>query len=124
MPSYAITGTSRGLGVCFYSTFVSFHYSSLCSQLGFVEALSADPSNTVFALARNVSAAEQLNDFVAHHAHKNVYVIEADNNNQKSLQVSYDTIDVSYSLTAARMPRVRSRRSLAESWTCLLTTLL
>ncbi|KLO16138.1 NAD-binding protein [Schizopora paradoxa] len=60
MPSYAITGTSRGIG------------------FGFVRALSADANNTVFALVRDFSTAGQLLDFVKGHPHKNIHVIEAD----------------------------------------------
>ncbi|KLO10723.1 NAD(P)-binding protein [Schizopora paradoxa] len=63
MTSYAVTGSSRGLG------------------LGFVQALAADPSNTVFALVRSISAAPKLHEFVAGHAHKNVHILEADNTN-------------------------------------------
>ena len=56
-------------------------------QLGFVRALSADPSNTVFALVRNEKSATQLQDFVKNHPHKNVHIIEADNTDTKGLQV-------------------------------------
>ncbi|KAI0792952.1 short-chain dehydrogenases/reductase [Irpex lacteus] len=53
MPSYVVTGTSRGLG------------------LGFVQALSADSANIVFAIVRSRSSASQLVEFVAQHPHKN-----------------------------------------------------
>ncbi|KLO12930.1 putative short-chain dehydrogenases/reductase [Schizopora paradoxa] len=74
MPSYVITGTSRGLG------------------LGFVKALSLEPDNTVFALARNVVDATQLSDFVKQHVHKNIHIIEADNTHQKSMQNAADEV--------------------------------
>ncbi|KAI0340284.1 NAD(P)-binding protein [Trametopsis cervina] len=60
MPSYAITGGSRGLG------------------LALVRALSADSDNLVFAIVRSATSAEQLHSFVNGHSHKNVHVIEAD----------------------------------------------
>jgi len=60
MISYAVTGSSRGIG------------------LGFVQALAANPSNTVFALVRNLSSAQMLKEFVNGHPHKNIYVFEAD----------------------------------------------
>jgi len=74
MPSYAITGTSRGIG------------------LAFVKVLGTDPANTVFALARNTGAAQQLNDFVASHKHKNVHVVEADMDDVKSIQNAAETV--------------------------------
>ncbi|KLO10732.1 NAD-binding protein [Schizopora paradoxa] len=65
MMSYAVTGSSRGIG-----------------------ALAADPSNTVFALVRSKSSAQKLQDFVAGHAHKNVHILEADNDNIASIKTA------------------------------------
>ncbi|KLO10731.1 NAD(P)-binding protein [Schizopora paradoxa] len=70
MPSYAVTGSSRGLG------------------LGFVQALAADPSNTVFALVRSISSAPKLQEFVAGHAHKNVHILQADNVDVASIKTA------------------------------------
>ncbi|KLO12358.1 NAD(P)-binding protein [Schizopora paradoxa] len=74
MPSYAITGTSRGIG------------------LTFVKTLSENPANTVFALARNAASAKNLNEFVASHKHKNAHVVESDNDNIESIQNAAETV--------------------------------
>ncbi|KAK6331249.1 hypothetical protein TWF696_003309 [Orbilia brochopaga] len=58
MPSYAITGASRGIG------------------LGFIQVLSKDPSNTVFALVRNPTSSPTLTELAQ--ANKNVHIIQAD----------------------------------------------
>ncbi|KAK0617009.1 putative short-chain dehydrogenases/reductase [Immersiella caudata] len=65
MPSYAVTGTSRGLG------------------LEFVKQLSLAPSNTVFALVRNPSSATSLNQLAAQHP--NLHIIQADITDPQSL---------------------------------------
>jgi len=70
MTSYAITGSSRGIG------------------LGFVQALAVDPSNTVFALVRNVTTAKNLHDFAAAHPHKNVHVFKADLDDISSIKTA------------------------------------
>ncbi|KAI0792951.1 NAD-binding protein [Irpex lacteus] len=76
MPSYVVTGTSRGLG------------------LGFVRAIASNPANVVFALVRAKSSASQLLDFVAQHPHKNVEVIEADNKDARALQLLSPSPDI------------------------------
>ncbi|GJE96843.1 SDR family oxidoreductase [Phanerochaete sordida] len=58
MPSYVVTGASRGIG------------------LQFVRQLSADPSNTVFGLVRNKGTSQRL--LALAHARSNVHVLEAD----------------------------------------------
>ncbi|OCB84179.1 NAD-binding protein [Sanghuangporus baumii] len=72
MVSYVVIGASRGIG------------------LGFVQALSSDPENIVFASVRNKSTTTQLRDFVNSEAnkHKNVVVLEADLNDYKSLKTA------------------------------------
>ncbi|KAI0088700.1 hypothetical protein BDY19DRAFT_985505 [Irpex rosettiformis] len=74
MPSYVVTGSSRGLG------------------LGFVQAISNDPTNAVFAVVRSKSSASQLLDFVAKHSHKNVHIIEANNKDAHALQNAADIV--------------------------------
>ncbi|OCB86052.1 short-chain dehydrogenases/reductase [Sanghuangporus baumii] len=61
-----------------------------CPGLGFVQALSSDPENIVFASVRNKSTTTQLRDFVNSEAnkHKNVVVLEADLNDYKSLKTA------------------------------------
>lgn len=58
MPSYAITGASRGLG---------YEY---------IRQLSANHANTVFALVRSPSTATQLQSLAA--SHKNIHIIQCD----------------------------------------------
>ncbi|KAK3312141.1 putative short-chain dehydrogenases/reductase [Apodospora peruviana] len=65
MSSYAITGTSRGLG------------------LEFVRQLSQSPNNTVFAIARNPDSATKLQDLASQRP--NLHVIKADITDPQSL---------------------------------------
>ncbi|KAK3356634.1 putative short-chain dehydrogenase [Lasiosphaeria hispida] len=65
MSSYAITGTSRGLG------------------LEFVRQLSQNASNTVFAIARNPDSAANLQTLAKQRA--NVHIIKADLSDPQSL---------------------------------------
>jgi len=74
MPSYAVTGTSRGLG------------------LGFVRALSANPANIVFAIVRSLSSADQLQGLVRSHKHDNIHIIEADNTDIQSIKTAAQKI--------------------------------
>ncbi|KAG1886050.1 hypothetical protein F4604DRAFT_1877991 [Suillus subluteus] len=64
MPSYAITGAARGIG------------------FEFVNQLSADSGNIVFALVRNEATANKLKELGRH----NVHIIEADITNDKALK--------------------------------------
>ncbi|KAJ7726931.1 hypothetical protein B0H16DRAFT_1735431 [Mycena metata] len=63
MPSYVVTGASRGIG------------------LAFVKELSADSQNTVFAIVRNKSTATHLTALLRN----NVVVLEADATDAKAL---------------------------------------
>ncbi|KAF3923877.1 hypothetical protein ABW21_db0208745 [Orbilia brochopaga] len=58
MPSYAITGASRGIG------------------FGWIQVLSKDPSNTIFALVRNPTSSPALTELAK--VNKNVHIIQAD----------------------------------------------
>jgi NAD(P)-dependent dehydrogenase (short-subunit alcohol dehydrogenase family) len=64
MPSYAITGAARGIG------------------FEFVNQLSADSGNTVFALVRSKNNANKLTELRRH----NVHIIEADITDNKALK--------------------------------------
>ncbi|KAG4293422.1 hypothetical protein FPRO06_00007 [Fusarium proliferatum] len=59
MPSYLVTGVSRGLG------------------FGFIQVLSSNPDNTIIGLARNKAAAEKKLAEELGSPH-NVYILEAD----------------------------------------------
>ncbi|KLO12360.1 NAD-binding protein [Schizopora paradoxa] len=72
MPSYAITGTSRGIG------------------LAFIKELGSNPENTVFAMARNVSGATELNALAE--KYKNVHIVETDIDDLKSIQKAAETV--------------------------------
>jgi NAD(P)-dependent dehydrogenase (short-subunit alcohol dehydrogenase family) len=65
MSSYAVTGTSRGLG------------------LEFVKQLSQNPKNTVFAIARNPDSATALQELATQRT--NVHVVKADITDPQSL---------------------------------------
>lgn len=58
MPSYVVSGAARGIG------------------FEFVQQLSREPSNPVFALVRNVETATALNDLSS--SRKNLHVIHCD----------------------------------------------
>lgn len=64
MPSYAITGAARGIG------------------FEFVNQLSADSENTIFALVRNEATANKLVEL----GRRNVHIIEADITDNKALK--------------------------------------
>ncbi|KAG2365533.1 hypothetical protein BDR07DRAFT_1449804 [Suillus spraguei] len=64
MPSYAITGAARGIG------------------FEFVNQLSADSGNTVFALVRSEATANRLVEL----GRRNVHIIEADITDNKALK--------------------------------------
>ncbi|EJD04817.1 short-chain dehydrogenases/reductase [Fomitiporia mediterranea MF3/22] len=72
MPSYVITGASRGIGV------------------GWVRKLSVDANNKVFALVRNPETATQLQEFMKsdENKNKNVIVIKADLTDYKTLKAA------------------------------------
>ncbi|KAJ7726937.1 hypothetical protein B0H16DRAFT_1779988 [Mycena metata] len=66
MPSYVVTGATRGLG------------------LAFVKQLSADSQNTVFAIVRNKSTATHLTAL----SRNNIVVLEADVTDAKALNLA------------------------------------
>ena len=90
MPSYAVIGASRGIGVSRFPycqieacELTPFH------QLGFVKKLSADPQNTVFALVRNPDNSPGLVDFVesSQSNHGNVRILKLDLEDSASILV-------------------------------------
>ncbi|EPQ60223.1 NAD P-binding protein [Gloeophyllum trabeum ATCC 11539] len=97
MPSYAIVGASRGIG------------------LEFVKQLSADPKNVVFGLVRNPAGSTKLTEIKA----PNVHVVKADITDRKSLdaaaaevaKVTGGSLDVLVN-NAALLPEGRTQRSL------------
>lgn len=60
MPSYVVTGASRGLGVSpsYISIIINTSGEVNTLQFQFIKTLAADASNTVIGLARNPSALE------------------------------------------------------------------
>jgi len=68
MPSYAVTGASRGLG------------------LEFINQISSNPANTVFALVRTPDTATDLQQLAK--AHKNVHVVQADLTKSETLSAA------------------------------------
>ncbi|KAK6340001.1 hypothetical protein TWF730_001777 [Orbilia blumenaviensis] len=72
MASYAITGASRGIG------------------FAFTKHLAQDPSNTVFALVRNVNSSPQLTDLAA--SHRNVHILKGDVTSPSELAAAADAV--------------------------------
>ncbi|KAJ6478811.1 hypothetical protein C8R47DRAFT_1138242 [Mycena vitilis] len=70
MSSYVVTGAARGLG------------------LEFVSQLSADPSNTVFAIVRNKSTATALNAL----SRQNITVLEADITDKEAMTAAASAV--------------------------------
>ncbi|KAJ6452534.1 hypothetical protein C8R47DRAFT_264843 [Mycena vitilis] len=66
MPSYVVTGAARGIG------------------FEFVNQLSADNGNTVFAIVRNKATATQLHEL----SRKNIIVLQADITDAKALELA------------------------------------
>ena len=83
MPSYVVTGASRGLGVRIYSIFYLI-LSDNCTQLEFVNQLSQNSSNVVFALVRKLETAQKVLAI----SRPNIHVLQADISNVSELKVS------------------------------------
>ena len=85
-------------------------------QLAFVDKLSKDSSNTVFALVRKLETSQR----VAALNRPNVHIFQADISNVSELKVSVFNSShealFDNALRALRLPLKRSRKLLAESW--------
>lgn len=87
MPSYVITGASRGIGVspvlpksqCFADCLPTL-------QLEFVNQLTANAENLVFALVRNIETSIKLQHLL--NERSNLHALEADITDAPSLKVS------------------------------------
>ena len=89
MPSYLITGGSRGIGVRFLDLSLPFQlvFTLQTLQLEFVRQLGADSRNTVFALVRSKITTDRLLAVRT----ENVHILEADITDHIALKVSRDT---------------------------------
>jgi len=86
MPSYLITGASRGLGVCSGSLFLRHSRTKCPSQFEFLRQLSSDPNNTVIGLVRNIPATEK--SIVQElSGRKNLHLVQADVTDYEALKV-------------------------------------
>jgi hypothetical protein len=85
MPSYLITGASRGLGVSPLKLCISAKTNWTC-QFEFLRQLSRDAGNTVIALVRNKAATEKS---VAQElpGRKNIHIVQADVEDYEALKV-------------------------------------
>ncbi|KAG2350947.1 NAD(P)-binding protein [Suillus weaverae] len=90
MPSYAITGAARGIG------------------FEFVNQLSADPRNTVFALVRSKATANRLTEL----KRRNVHIIEADITDNKALESAAEEVS---SLTGGSLDFLINNAAFVES---------
>ncbi|EED78262.1 predicted protein, partial [Postia placenta Mad-698-R] len=103
MPSYAIIGGSRGIG------------------LELVRQLSDNSENIVFVTVRNIATSVHLSSFVSQSGRKNVHVLQADVVNHHALKVAADkvseltggTLDVLIH-NAARMDNTSLYRRLTD----------
>ena len=90
MPSYAITGAARGLGVSLTQPPRKTRATPLTAvQYAFLTKLSADPNNTVIGIVRNVKSAEEK---VAKELpdRKNIHLVHGDLTDYASLKVGRD----------------------------------
>lgn len=87
MPSYLITGASRGLGVSLTRCCSIYPTTNpLLSQFGFIQVLSSNRKNTVIGLVRNKAATEEkLAEELG--SSNNVYILEADITDYHALKV-------------------------------------
>lgn len=90
MPSYVITGAARGIG------------------FEFVNQLSADSGNTIFAIVRNEATANKLKDL----GRRNVHIIEADITDNKTLE--YAAAEISRS-TGSSLDYLINNAAFVES---------
>lgn len=74
MPSYAVIGGSRGIG------------------LEFVRQLSSNPENTVFVTVRNRNSSTYLAELVAQSGHQNIHVLEADVVDHRALKAAAEEV--------------------------------
>ncbi|KAI0328959.1 short-chain dehydrogenases/reductase [Cubamyces sp. BRFM 1775] len=78
MPSYVITGASRGIG--------DTHHEPILEQREFVNQLSQDPKNIVFGIVRNLQSATKLHELQK--SRPNVHVLQADITDVPSLKAA------------------------------------
>ena len=84
MPSYVVTGSSKGLGVSPKPPIPRKTKQSLTShQFAFLQLLSKNPSNTIIGLARNASSLESKLEKAGI---PSIHVLEADVADLKSLK--------------------------------------
>lgn len=74
MPSYVVTGASKGLGVYYTLPYLCKIHTNI-TQYAFVKQLASDPANTVIGIVRDIAATEKklIEDGI-----KNVKVYKAD----------------------------------------------
>lgn len=74
MPSYVVTGASKGLGVYSTSPYLCMIHTNT-TQYAFVKQLASDPANTVMGIVRDIAATEQK---LKKDGIKNVKIYKAD----------------------------------------------
>jgi NAD(P)-dependent dehydrogenase (short-subunit alcohol dehydrogenase family) len=78
MPSYVITGASRGIGVRLVPipSPLSLQHANLDEQYAFLQHLSSQPSNTIIGIVRDKASTDEK--IAAEGVLKNVHILEAD----------------------------------------------
>ncbi|KAF2828601.1 NAD(P)-binding protein [Ophiobolus disseminans] len=99
MPSYLITGVSRGLGTC-----------SHCKQFAFLEHISSDASNTVIGLVRNIA---DTNAKVAPLNRNNIHIIEGDMKDYESLKKTVESVSA---ITSGTLDYIIANAGLVPTW--------
>jgi hypothetical protein len=87
MPSYVVTGGSRGIGVSTSLNHPALDTLTSIFQFGFVRQLSESPENVVVTIVRNKATTESK---IASEipGRKNIFVLQGDLTDEESLKVS------------------------------------
>jgi short-subunit dehydrogenase len=88
MPSYVVTGVSRGLGVSFTCPLPSRSKSVFYYQYEFLRQLSSDPENTVIGLVRDKPATDKKLPEELKGQLSKVHILQADITDYDTLKMS------------------------------------
>ena len=115
MPSYAVVGASRGIGLEYVRQLVSRStpdYVYIAHALVDIRIQAARPDSIVFAVVRNAANSKHLQ--AAIQGLKNVHVLEADVADYRSLEVPYAPSGVVTAIYMYHRARRKRRLKLLE----------